>query len=48
MKNTPPVEVMGRVHIAEGHDKAPATKGIYSWKYYLDNQYQGYNHIPNI
>ncbi len=35
----PPVEIMGLVHIADQSDKAPVTKGIDAWKYYLDNQY---------
>ncbi len=28
MKSIPPGEIMGRVHIADRSDKAPATKGI--------------------
>ena len=48
MKGTPLGEIMCRVHIANQSDKAPATKGIDAWKYYLDNQYQGYNHVPKI
>ena len=36
------------VHIADQSDKVPATKGIEAWKYFRDNQYRGYNHVPNI
>ena len=49
MKSIPPgVIIMGRVHIADRSDKAPATKGIDAWKCHPANQVQGYNHIPNI
>ena len=47
MKSVPPGEIMCRVHIADRSDKAPATKGIDSWKCYLDNQYRGYK-FPTI
>jgi hypothetical protein len=33
---------MGRVHIADQSDKAPATKGIDAWIF------QGNNHVPRI
>jgi hypothetical protein len=42
MNSIPPGEIMGRVHIADQSDKAPATKGIDAWIF------QGYNHVPNI
>jgi hypothetical protein len=42
MNSIPPGEVMGRVHIADRSDKAPATKGIDAWIF------QGYNHVPRI
>ena len=48
MNSIPPGEIMCQVHIADQSDKAPATKGIEAWKYFRDNQYQGYNHVPNI
>ena len=48
MKSIPPGEIMCRVHIADQSDKTQATKGIDAWKYFLDHQYLGYNHVPNI
>ena len=48
MNSIPPGEIMGRVHIADQSDKAPATTGIEAWKYFRDNQYRGYNHVLNI
>ncbi len=48
MNSIPPGEIMGRVHIADLSDKAPATKGIDAWKGYPANQFQGYNHVPRI
>jgi len=42
MNSIPPGEVMGRVHIADRSDKAPATKGIDAWIF------QGNNHVPRI
>ena len=42
MNSIPPGEVMGRVHIADRSDKAPATKGIDAWIF------QGNNHVPSI
>ena len=42
MKCIPPGEIMGRVHIADLSDKAPATKGIEAWIF------QGDNHVPCI
>ncbi len=47
MNSIPPGEIMGRVHMADRSDKAPATKGIDTWKDYPANQFQGYNHVPN-
>ena len=48
MKRMPPGEIICQVHIADQSDEAPATKGIKAWKYFRDNQYRGYNHVPNI
>ena len=48
MKSISTCAIMGLVHIADLFDKPPATKGIDAWKYFLDNQYQGYNHVLNI
>ena len=48
MNSIPTGEIMCRVHIADQSDKAPATKGIEAWKYFRDNHYRGYNHVPNI
>jgi hypothetical protein len=48
MNSIPPGEIMGRVHIADQSDKAPATKGVDAWKGYPANQFQGFNHVPNI
>ena len=48
LNSIPPGEIMGRVQIAGQSNKAPATTGIEAWKYFRDNQYQGYNHVPNI
>ena len=48
MNSIPPGEIMGLVHIADQSDKAPATTGIAASKYFRDNQYRGYNHVPNI
>ncbi len=48
MNSMPPGEIMGRVHIADQSDKAPATKGVDAWKGYPANKFQGYNHVPNI
>jgi hypothetical protein len=42
MNSIPPGEIMGRVHIADRSDKAPATKGIDAWIF------QGYNHVSKI
>ncbi len=39
---------MGRVHIENPSDKAPATKGIYAWKGYPANKFQGHTLVPNI
>jgi hypothetical protein len=47
MKSIPSGKIMGRVHIADQSDKAPATKGIDAWKGYPANQVQGYKHNPN-
>jgi hypothetical protein len=43
IKSTPCGEIMGRVHIADRSDKAPATMGIETCEYYLDNQYRGFD-----
>ncbi len=50
IESTPSGEIMCLVHIADRSDKAPAMKGTDAWtqKYYLDHQYQGNNHVPNI
>ncbi len=48
MNSIPSGEIMGLVHIADRSDKASATKGFDAWKGYPTNQYQGYNHAPNI
>jgi hypothetical protein len=39
---------MGLVLIADRSDNALATEGIDAWNGYQANQYQGYNHVPNI
>jgi hypothetical protein len=48
MNSIPPGEIIGRVHNSDRSDKVPATKGIDTWKDYPANQFQGYNHVPNI
>ena len=48
MNSIPPGKIMCQVHIADQSDKAPATKGIEAWKYFRDNHYRGYNHVPNL
>ncbi len=48
MNSIAPGEIMGRVHIADRYDKAPATKRIDAWKGYPANKLQGYNHVPEI
>ncbi len=48
MNSIPPGEIMGRVHIADQYDKAPATKGIDAWKGHPANKFQGYIYVPNI
>ncbi len=42
MNSIPPGEIKGPVHIADGSDKATATKGIDAWIF------QGYNRVPHI
>ncbi len=41
-KVSSPGEIMGRVHIADRSDRAPATKGIDAWIF------QGHDHVPRI
>ena len=48
VNSMPPGEIMGRFHIADRSDKAPATKGFDAWKGYPANKFQGYNHVPKI
>jgi hypothetical protein len=48
MMKIPPGEIMGRVHIADQSDKAPAMKGIEALKYYQYNPCQGHNHVCEI
>jgi hypothetical protein len=50
MISVPPGEIMGRVHIADQSDKAPALKVIdaWTWKGYPANKFLGYNHVPKI
>ncbi len=48
MNSIPPGEIMGRDHIADRSDKAPATKGIDTWKDYPANKFKGYDNVPNM